>query len=63
MSADFKTAAIDILWPHFLGGCSITRDTEKWLKESGTWTDVDLYQPHDEPSYHVLPHTMGVLTK
>ncbi|KAF8848046.1 S-adenosyl-L-methionine-dependent methyltransferase [Acephala macrosclerotiorum] len=56
-------AAIDVFWPHFLGGCSLTRDTERWLEEAGTWTNIDLYQPEDEPSYHVVPHTMGVLTR
>jgi len=54
---------IDIIWPHFLGGCSITRDSEKWLKEAGPWNKADLMQPVDEPSYKILPHVMGVLTK
>lgn len=63
IGADVSVAAMDIFWPHFLGGCSLTRDTERWLKEVGTWTKIDLHQPEDEPSYHVLPHTMGVLTK
>ncbi|KUJ15870.1 S-adenosyl-L-methionine-dependent methyltransferase [Mollisia scopiformis] len=56
-------SAIDIVWPHFIGGCSITRDTGKWMREAGNWSKVDLYQPDDEPSYNVLPHVMGTLTK
>ncbi|KAB8288462.1 hypothetical protein EYC80_010127 [Monilinia laxa] len=54
---------INILWPHFLGGCSITRDTEKSLREVGKWSKIDLKQPAGEPSYKVLPHVMGILEK
>jgi len=54
---------IDIVWPAFLGGCSITRDTEKWLKEAGQWSVIDLKQPSAEPYYQVIPHVMGVLKK
>jgi hypothetical protein len=56
-------AAIDVIWPTFLGGCSITRDTEKWLREAGNWRSVDLKQPELEPSYEVIPHIEGTLTK
>ncbi|KAH7350733.1 S-adenosyl-L-methionine-dependent methyltransferase [Rhexocercosporidium sp. MPI-PUGE-AT-0058] len=56
-------ATIDLIWPQFLGGCSITRDSGKWLKEAGSWQKVDLKQPADEPFCHVIPHIMGVLTK
>lgn len=61
--ADVRTAAVDFIWPHFLGGCSITRDTERWLKKAGPWSKVDLVQPVDEPSYQVIPHVRGVLVK
>jgi hypothetical protein len=61
--ADVRTALVDVVWPHFLGGCSITRDTEKWLRDAGPWSKVDLKQPELEPSYQVIPHVMGVLTK
>jgi hypothetical protein len=54
---------LDLIWPTFLGGCSITRDTEKWLREAGSWSKVDLKQPELEPDYKVLPHIMGVLQK
>jgi hypothetical protein len=57
------TGAIDFVWPYFLGGCSITRDSAKWLREAGTWSKVDLREPEDESSYAVLPHVSGVLTK
>ncbi len=58
-----RIGLINIVWPHFLGGCEITRDSGKWLKEVGPWTKVDLRQPEDEIKYQVLPHLMGVLTK
>ena len=61
--ADCMLAIIDIVWPTFLGGCSITRDTEKWLREAGKWREVDLTQPPTEPYYQVVPHAMGVLKK
>ncbi|KAH7420042.1 S-adenosyl-L-methionine-dependent methyltransferase [Cadophora sp. MPI-SDFR-AT-0126] len=56
-------ATIDLIWPHFLGGCSITRDSGKWLKEAGSWEKVDLKQPSDELFCHVIPHIIGTLTK
>ncbi|CZS87911.1 uncharacterized protein RCO7_00908 [Rhynchosporium graminicola] len=55
-------ATVDIVWPHCTGGCSLTRDTRKWLKEVGSWEKVDLVQPEDEAFCHVVPHIMGVLT-
>jgi hypothetical protein len=58
-----RIGAIDFIWPHFLGGCSITRDTEKFMRGAGQWKDVDLKKPEDEPKWAVLPHVMGVLTK
>ncbi len=57
------TVFIDLFWPHFIGGCSITRDTARWLKEAGSWSKINLKQPEDEPSYVMVPHRMGVLTK
>lgn len=62
-NADNETGAIDFVWPYFLGGCSITRDSEKWLREAGDWSVVSLKQPQEEPSYMVLPHVTGVLQK
>ncbi|KAH6674245.1 S-adenosyl-L-methionine-dependent methyltransferase [Halenospora varia] len=54
---------VDFIWPHFLGGCSITRDTEKWLKAAGAWSKVELKQPEGEPVYQVIPHIKGILVK
>lgn len=55
-------ALINIAWPHFLGGCSIRRDTEKSLREVGEWSKVGL-KPASEVSYQVLPHIIGILEK
>jgi hypothetical protein len=64
MFADELCAAyVDVFWPHFVGGCSITRDTLRWLKEAGSWSKFGLKKPEDEPSYNMLPHILGVLTK
>lgn len=62
-TTDDETAYVDLFWPHFVGGCSITRDTPRSLKEAGSWSKVDLKQPEEELPMSVLPHIMGVLTK
>lgn len=54
---------VDLIWPTFLGGCSITRDTGNWLNEVGPWSKVDLKQPESEPAYQVVPNIMGILQK
>jgi hypothetical protein len=54
---------VDLFWPHFVGGCSITRDTARWMKEAGSWSKVDLKAPEDEQFYSMIPHVMGTLTK
>ncbi len=55
--------AVDLLWPTFLGGCSITRDTARWVKEVGAWNTVDLKRPDDAEPWHLVPHIMGTLKK
>lgn len=64
--ADFGipvTAVMNLFWPHFLGGCELRRDTGRWVKEVGPWSQVELVQPVDEPEYQVVPHIKGVLVK
>jgi len=39
------------------------RETGKWLKEAGPWSDVDVCQLEGEPWYFTMPHIIGVLTK
>jgi hypothetical protein len=39
------------------------RDTGKWLREAGPWSDVDLCSLADEAWYFTMPHIIGVLTK
>ncbi|AEO63609.1 uncharacterized protein THITE_2109111 [Thermothielavioides terrestris NRRL 8126] len=56
-------AFLNLLWPHFIGGCEMGRDTAKWLREAGPWSEVDLAPPEDDQWYHTLPHVIGVLTK
>ncbi|KAL2133007.1 hypothetical protein VTI74DRAFT_980 [Chaetomium olivicolor] len=56
-------AILDFFWPHIIGGCEMSRDTEKWLKEAGPWSEIDLCQLEGEPWYFTMPHTIGVLTK
>ncbi|KAI1737011.1 S-adenosyl-L-methionine-dependent methyltransferase [Xylaria scruposa] len=54
---------LNLVWPHFIGGCEMCRDTEKTLREAGPWAKIDLGQPPAEMWYHCLPHILGVLTK
>jgi hypothetical protein len=61
--ADLKTATLNLVWPTFIGGCTLTRDTDRWLKEVGSWSKVDLYEPEGQTTCTALPHTMGMLTK
>ncbi|KAK0727012.1 S-adenosyl-L-methionine-dependent methyltransferase [Lasiosphaeria miniovina] len=54
---------MNLIWPPFIGGCQLRRDTGKWIKEAGPWSNVDLTAPHGQPWFHVLPHVIGILTK
>ncbi|KAI8629948.1 S-adenosyl-L-methionine-dependent methyltransferase [Xylariaceae sp. FL1651] len=54
---------INLIWPYFIGGCELCRQTEKTLTEAGHWTSINLGQPPAEPWYHPLPHILGVFTK
>ncbi|KAK3377709.1 S-adenosyl-L-methionine-dependent methyltransferase [Podospora didyma] len=56
-------ALMNYIWPHFIGGCELRRDTGKWLREAGPWSVVDLTEPIGQPWFIPLPHVIGVLTK
>ncbi|KAL2021804.1 hypothetical protein VTK56DRAFT_6578 [Thermocarpiscus australiensis] len=56
-------AFLNLLWPHFIGGCEMTRDTARWLTEAGPWSEIDLFPLAGEPWYFTMPHIIGVLTK
>ena len=62
--ADTHIAAfLNLLWPHVIGGCQMCRETGKWLREAGPWSQVDVHPLADEPWYYTMPHVIGVLTK
>ncbi|KAA8634230.1 hypothetical protein SMACR_05544 [Sordaria macrospora] len=56
-------AFVNLFWPVCLGGCQLRRDTARYLKEAGPWTDVDLAQPPKEQWHQTVPHIYGILTK
>lgn len=56
-------AFLNLIWPHFIGGCEMGRETGTWLKEAGPWSNVDVHQLEGEPWYFTMPHIIGVLTK
>lgn len=55
--------ACNLVWPHCIGGCQLTRTTDEWLLQAGEWAKVDLSLGDAEGPYAVLPHTAGTLTK
>lgn len=58
-----RLAFLNLLWPRLIGGCEMARDTAKFLREAGPWSDIDLCPLADEPWYFTMPHIIGVLTK
>lgn len=56
-------AFVNLFWPLCLGGCQLRRDTARYLKEAGSWTDIDLAQPPKEQWHQTVPHIYGILTK
>lgn len=57
------TGFINIVWPHFLNGCDITRPTDEWLLQAGEWEEVALRPGPGEGKYDTIPHVIGTLTK
>ncbi|KAI8710470.1 hypothetical protein NCS52_01564000 [Fusarium sp. LHS14.1] len=55
--------AYNIVWPFFLGGCNIKRDTAEVLKRAGTWETVDLDRKNGEGGWEMLGHIVGKLVK
>ncbi|KAM5360901.1 hypothetical protein ACJA88_014667 [Fusarium oxysporum] len=55
--------AYNIIWPFFLGGCNIKRDTAEALKRAGTWETVDLGRKNGEGGWEMLGHIVGKLVK
>jgi hypothetical protein len=53
----------EIIWPIFLGGCNINRDTAKSLNEAGSWSKVELGRAEDEVGWEILGHVVGRLVK
>ncbi|KAF9294862.1 hypothetical protein BGZ74_011070 [Mortierella antarctica] len=53
----------NIGWSILMGSCSLCRDTEKSLRTTGVWQEIDLAQPSDHTGYEVIPHIVGTLKK
>jgi len=58
-----RSGLLNLIWPTFMGGCDLCRDTESRLRQAGKWSSVDLAMPVDEPWWSTTPHTYGILTK
>ncbi|EMF15340.1 S-adenosyl-L-methionine-dependent methyltransferase [Sphaerulina musiva SO2202] len=55
--------AINLIWPHFFGGCDICRPTDEWILQAGEWEDVNIVTGEGEGPYDTIPHVSGSLTK
>ncbi|KAF2157711.1 S-adenosyl-L-methionine-dependent methyltransferase [Myriangium duriaei CBS 260.36] len=54
---------IDPIWRTCFDGCRLIRPTEEYLKDAGSWSEIDLRPCEGEGIYTVIPHAMGHLTK
>lgn len=54
---------INLFWPVMVGGCELQRDTGRYLREAGPWSNVDLSPLAGELWFQSVPHVVGVLTK
>lgn len=52
-----------IFWPTLMGGCSIGRDSGKYVKEAGSWATVELERGKGELGWEMLGHVVGRLVK
>lgn len=52
-----------LIWPTVAGGCCVNRDTEKYVKESGSWSKVELTKGDGEFGWELLGHVVGRLVK
>lgn len=59
----FLLDGLNIIWPHFLNGCNITRPTDEWLLRAGEWEHNGLEPASGEGPYDTIPHVLGTLTK
>lgn len=54
---------VNNVWPFFMGGCSLTRDTLALLRETGPWTKDTVGPAKNDSPYSMIPSVSGVLYK
>lgn len=54
---------VNNIWPFFMGGCSLLRETHALLKATGPWKKDNVQQLKFDSPYSVIPSVMGVLYK
>jgi hypothetical protein len=47
------------IWSFLLSGCSINRDTAKYLKQAGSWDTIDLRRKDGEVGWEVMGYVVG----
>lgn len=55
--------AFQVVWPTILGGCNINRDTGRYVRDAGPWSQVDLVRGKDEYGWEMLGHVVGRLVR
>ncbi|KAF2152240.1 S-adenosyl-L-methionine-dependent methyltransferase [Myriangium duriaei CBS 260.36] len=54
---------VNVVWPHLLDGCDLTRNTQSILKKAGDWEIVSLNMDPKDGYFEALPHCVGRLQK
>lgn len=62
-ATDILQGFINLIWPHFIGGCELVRPTDEWLIRAGDWREVKLEPSIGEGPYSTIPHVIGHLVK
>ena len=57
------TGIYNIVWPHMMGNCHLTRPTGDYILGAGKWSETDVKTIDQEDPWLVIPHFSGRLVK
>lgn len=52
-------ALVNLFWPHFFHGCSLTRSTDEMIMHVGDWEHVEMNMPGGQNRYMPCPGMLG----
>lgn len=52
-----------LVWPTLFGGCNLTRDTARYIREAGPWSRVEVGKGDGEFGWELLGHATGRMIK